>query len=275
MTDTVSLVPNQGWDARILVCRCGTLVDTFIVVSDRYVVLIDTLINRRTAEALLEIARPYLAGRQLLAVNTHADWDHAWGNHVFDGPSALLPTPIIASRLCAERLRSEAAQLKLAEMRASEPGRFGDVVLTPPSLLFEQQLVIDGGDLTLQLFATPGHKPDHIAIFIPEIRTLLPGDAAELPFPFVELPRISRPSVTGVPGVKVKVPAVWLIAPAELMVRLPLLTKISSSTVALPRSKSSAPATVALPSSVRRKLVCTVRPAPRCRALTGPSTGMA
>ena len=186
MTDTVSLVPNQGWDARILVCRCGTLVDTFIVVSDRYVVLIDTLINRRTAEALLEIARPYLAGRQLLAVNTHADWDHAWGNHVFDGPSALLPTPIIASRLCAERLRSEAAQLKLAEMRASEPGRFGDVVLTPPSLLFEQQLVIDGGDLTLQLFATPGHKPDHIAIFIPEIRTLLPGDAAELPFPFVE-----------------------------------------------------------------------------------------
>jgi len=186
MTDTVSLVPNQGWDARILVCRCGTLVDTFIVVSDRYVVLIDTLINRRTAEALLEIARPYLAGRQLLAVNTHADWDHAWGNHVFAGLSALLPTPIIASRLCAERLRSEAAQLKLAEMCASEPGRFGDVVLTPPSLLFEQQLVIDGGDLTLQLFATPGHKPDHIAIFIPEIRTLLPGDAAELPFPFVE-----------------------------------------------------------------------------------------
>ena len=96
-------------------CRCGTLVDTFIVVSERYVVLIDTLINRRTAEALLEIARPHLAGRQLLAVNTHADWDHAWGNHVFAGPSALLPAPIIASRRCAERLRSEAAQRKLAE----------------------------------------------------------------------------------------------------------------------------------------------------------------
>ena len=71
-------------------------------------------------------------------------------------------------------------------MRASEPGRFDDVALTPPSVLFEQQLVIDGGDLTLELFATPGHKPDHIAVFIPEIRTLLPGDAAELPFPFVE-----------------------------------------------------------------------------------------
>lgn len=186
ITDTVSLVPNQGWDARILVCHCGTLVDTFIVVSERYVVLIDTLINRRTAEALLEIAREHLPGRQLLAVNTHADWDHAWGNHVFAGPSAVLPAPIIASRVCAERLRSDAAQRKLADLRANEPGRFDDVALTPPSVLFEQRLVIDGGDLTLELFATPGHKPDHIAVFIPEIRTLLPGDAAELPFPFVE-----------------------------------------------------------------------------------------
>ena len=186
MTDTVSLIPNQGWDSRILVCRCGTLVDTFIVVSERYVVLIDTLINTRTAKALLEIAREYLQGRQLLAVNTHADWDHAWGNHLFDGPGAVLPAPIIGTRLCAERLRSDEARRKLATMRAAEPGRFDDVVLTPPSLLFEQRLVIEGGDLTLDLFATPGHRADHIAVFIPEIRTLLPGDAAELPFPFVD-----------------------------------------------------------------------------------------
>jgi glyoxylase-like metal-dependent hydrolase (beta-lactamase superfamily II) len=105
---------------------------------------------------------------------------------VFAGPRAVLPAPIIASRRCAERLRSAAAQRKLAKLRASEPGRFDDVTLTPPSVLFEQRLAIDGGDLTLELFATPGHQPDHIAVFIPEIRTLLPGDAAELPFPFVE-----------------------------------------------------------------------------------------
>src|SRR5215212_6777392 len=136
VTDTVALVPNQGWDPRILVCRCGTLVDTFIVVSERYVVLIDTLINARTAEALLAIAREHLSGRHLLIVNTHADWDHAWGNHVFAGPGALAHAPIIASRICAEGLRSEAAQRKLAEMRASEPGRFDGVVLAPADVLF-------------------------------------------------------------------------------------------------------------------------------------------
>jgi len=184
--DTVVVVPNAGWDERILVCRCGTLVDTFIVVAERYVVLVDTLINTRTATMLLEIAREYLSGRQLLVVNTHADWDHAWGNHVFDGPVARYPAPIIASRRCAERLRSAEAAEKLAQRRANQPGRFDDVRLTPPSVLFEERLAIEGGDLTLELFATPGHKPDHISVFIPEIRTLLPGDAAELPFPFVE-----------------------------------------------------------------------------------------
>jgi glyoxylase-like metal-dependent hydrolase (beta-lactamase superfamily II) len=185
-TDSVVVVPNQGWDRRILVCRCGPLVDTFIVVTQRYVVIIDTLVNRVTAEALLAIARPYLDGRQLLVVNTHADWDHAWGNEVFAGPAATFPAPIIASRKCAERLRSEAAREKLAAKRAQSPGRHDDVVLTPPTLLFDERMLIDGGDLTLELFATPGHTSDHISVFMPEISTLLTGDAAELPFPFVE-----------------------------------------------------------------------------------------
>jgi glyoxylase-like metal-dependent hydrolase (beta-lactamase superfamily II) len=185
-SDTVALVPNAGWDQRILVVRCGTLVDVFVVVSQRYVVLVDTLINPRTAAELLGIAAPHLAGRQLLVVNTHAHWDHCWGNQLFAGPGAQHPAPVIATRRCAELFAAPRAQQKLAQMRTSEPERFGEVVLIAPTLLFEERLRIDGGDLTLELFATPGHAADHIAISIPEIGTLLAGDAAELPFPFVE-----------------------------------------------------------------------------------------
>lgn len=182
--DNVTLRPNGGWDPRILVCACGTLVDVFIIETERYVVIVDTLINTTTATALLEIARARLGRRQLLAINTHADWDHAWGNHVFAGPDAQQQAPIIASRRCAARLRSREARKSLATRRAAEPGRFDDVLLTPPTILFDDSLAITGGDLTLQLFATPGHQPDHIAIYIPQIATLLAGDAAELPFPF-------------------------------------------------------------------------------------------
>ena len=183
--DRVWLVENGGWDERVLVCRCGATVDAHIVVSERYVVLIDTLINPRTAAAMLDIARERLTGnRQLLVVNTHADWDHCWGNQLFAGPDAVHPAPIIATRRCAEQFRSPEAAPLLQQMREREPGRFDEVRHVPPTILFEERLAIDGGDLTLELFATPGHSPDHAAVYLPEIGTLLAGDAAEAPFPF-------------------------------------------------------------------------------------------
>jgi glyoxylase-like metal-dependent hydrolase (beta-lactamase superfamily II) len=189
--DRVELVPNGGWDERVLLCQCGPLVNTMIVITARYLVFVDTLINRATAEALLALAEPWRDGRQLLAVNTHADWDHAWGNATFGAQGV----PVLGTRRCAERLRDAREAGKLAELRGEHPGRFDDVELTPPTLLFDERFVIDGGDLTLELFATPGHRDDHISVFIPEIGTLLAGDAAELPFPFVE-------SAAAMPGLR-------------------------------------------------------------------------
>ena len=183
--DRVELVPNAGWDPRILVCRCAPTVDAFIVVTARYVVLIDTLINPATARAMLAIAQEHLTdGRSLLVVNTHADWDHCWGNQLFAGPDAEASAPIVSSRRCAERFRSQEAAPLLRQMQEREPGRFDAVHYAPPTILFDERLTIDGGDLTLDLFLTPGHTPDHIAIHLPEIGTVLAGDAAEFPFPF-------------------------------------------------------------------------------------------
>lgn len=182
-TNDLQLVTNEGWDARILVCRNGGLVDTFIIVTTRYVVLVDTVINPTTARQMLDFARPQLAGRQLLVVNTHADYDHAWGNQLFAGPTAAFPAPIIGTRRAAEQFAQPDATTHLQAMQAAEPAIFAEVVLTPPTILFEERLVIDGGDLTLELFATPGHTVDHLAIYLPEIETLLAADAAELPFP--------------------------------------------------------------------------------------------
>jgi glyoxylase-like metal-dependent hydrolase (beta-lactamase superfamily II) len=187
LNENVLLIPNAGWDERVLVVRCDTIVDAFIVVSARYVVLVDTLINPRTAQAMLDIAREQLThGRLLLAVNTHADWDHCWGNQLFAGPAAPHPAPIIASRRCAERLRSPEAQQTLDRLREREPRRYDEVRPTPPTIAFDERMRIDGGDLSLELFPTPGHQPDHIAVFIPEIGMLLAGDAAESPFPLVD-----------------------------------------------------------------------------------------
>lgn len=189
----VQLVDNAGWDARILVCRNDALVDTYLVVTRRYLVVVDTLINPATGARLLALARPYLTqGRSLLVVNTHADYDHCWGNQVF----ADLGTPIIGQREAPVRCTGVESLQQLQRLQAEEPDIFADVQLTPPNLLFDERLTIDGGDLTLELMATPGHTPDHISIYLPEIETLLAGDAAELPFPMAErvadLPHMRR-----------------------------------------------------------------------------------
>ena len=73
------------------------------------------------------------AGR-LLVVNTHADYDHAWGNQVFSGPEAPYPAPIIGHVLCAERLGGGDAVTSRAKMELEQPGRFDDLVLTPPNI---------------------------------------------------------------------------------------------------------------------------------------------
>lgn len=183
--DQIEVVAGHGWDPRVLVRRLAPIVDCFIVVSDRYVLLIDTMINPRTGAALLDIARGHLGGgRSLLVVNTHADYDHCWGNQVFAGPHPLHPAPVIASRLCAEQFGTPAAAAYLAGEQARAPERYADVVYAPATVRFDQRLTIDGGGLTVELFETPGHAPGHISAWIPEIRTLIAGDAAESPFPF-------------------------------------------------------------------------------------------
>lgn len=91
-TNDVQLVANAGWDERILVCRNGELVDTNIIITRRYVVVVDTMINPATAGALLDLARRYTEGkRSLLAINTHADYDHAWGNQTFAAAGICWP----------------------------------------------------------------------------------------------------------------------------------------------------------------------------------------
>jgi glyoxylase-like metal-dependent hydrolase (beta-lactamase superfamily II) len=183
--DDIELRANSGWDERVLVFAAGRLVQTFAIVGERFLVLVDTMARPEDAAALLDRVRSRLEGRQLLVVNTPADWDHAWGNQLFAGPEAIQPAPIIASARCAARLRHPEALETLEGMRSQQPGKFDSVVPTPPTLSFEGELTIDAGDLTIRLFPTPGHTPDHLALYIPEAGLLLAGDAAELPFPLV------------------------------------------------------------------------------------------
>ncbi len=112
-------------------------------------------------------------------VYSHADWDHVWGTAAFERN-----TPIIAHRLCRERFTTDAPRT-LAEFRRDQPGTWDKVELRPPILTFEHGLDVDLGGLTVQLRHLPGHTPDSIVAFVPELNLLLAGDTVEWPCPCV------------------------------------------------------------------------------------------
>lgn len=184
----ISEVSNSGWDARIRIFRCGSVVDCFAVITDRFVVIVDTLIGRDSISVVLDTLGPELSQRTLLAINTHGDWDHVWGNGLFAGPDASHPASIFGHHSTAEAIQSTRSRELLERFQRENPSAYATASWVTPNILFDGDLSIDGGDLQLDLISTPGHTADHLSIWIPAIRTLLAGDAVECPLPYVNAP---------------------------------------------------------------------------------------
>jgi glyoxylase-like metal-dependent hydrolase (beta-lactamase superfamily II) len=178
-------VHYPGLDPRIRVYRCEDVpVDSFAVLAERFAVIVDTLISRDAMRAVLADLGTDLRGRQLLAVNTHGDWDHVWGNGLFVGPESEWPAPVIAHELVEARMDTDEARSVLEEKQAEDTA-YATAGWNPPTIALSGSARIEGGDLSLHLLPTPGHTPDHLSVWIPQLRLLLAGDAAEWPFPEV------------------------------------------------------------------------------------------
>jgi glyoxylase-like metal-dependent hydrolase (beta-lactamase superfamily II) len=181
----VTEIHHDQLDPRIRIFRAEQEVDCFVLVSQRYIILIDTMATPELALEMVQTVQPLLKDRQLLVINTHADYDHCWGNSVFASPGGLFPAPIIGHEQMLKRLRSEQTATSLHERQQADK-RFANVRLVEPTITFTNNMRIDGGDLTLELLPTPGHTEDHISIWLPQLRVLFAGDAAEHPIPYTD-----------------------------------------------------------------------------------------
>ena len=185
--DRIFFVPEMSNDERVRVFRRlfsmqgGEVmqVDAYAIITNRYVIVCDTLLCPEDMIAMMDTLQNEVKERQLLIVNSHADWDHVWGNSYFTGEHAA---PILAQAHGFNRLRSEEALIELKHFQ-QDSLVFHNVVLTPATITFDHTFTVHGGDLTLELFPAPGHHTDHIAVWIPEIRLLLAFDAVEKPIP--------------------------------------------------------------------------------------------
>ncbi len=184
-------VPGISSDKRVRVFRRvfditgdleGMEVDAYIVTTERYVVVLDTMLCPADVAGMIGFVTDELPGRTILCVDSHADWDHAWGNAYFTGEHSA---SIIAHDYCRARLQAQEASYELAEFQQNY-ALFRDVRLVPPTITFTQSMTIHGGDLTIELQSAPGHHPDQIVAWIPELRLLLAFDAVEKPLPLMD-----------------------------------------------------------------------------------------
>ncbi len=158
-------------DTDLMVCAA-------IVFGETVSAVVDTLIRPEDMMPVREMLAE--RGRPILVVNTHADWDHTWGNAAFPD------TPIIAHRLCRAAMLTEGKRT-LEEKQATEPERFRGVTIVPPTITFSAFMDIDLGGLTLSIHHLPGHTADEAVVHIPEAGVLLAGDAAEWPIPTTDV----------------------------------------------------------------------------------------
>ncbi|GEM44504.1 MBL fold metallo-hydrolase [Deinococcus cellulosilyticus] len=188
MTETFPLTerPNTGWDARIRVFDTAGEVDAYVITTERHLVLVDTTSTPEQALKIMLAVQEDLSGRSLLVINTHQHSDHTWGNAIFTSTGPY-PAPIIAHEVSAQLLSGGEPETYLKSQQEKNP-RFAQVKIIPPTVTFTGEMKIHGGDLTLHLIHTPGHLKDHLAVWIPEIQTLLTGDAAEHPIPYTADP---------------------------------------------------------------------------------------
>ncbi len=174
-------IRHPAMDPRVRIFRFGQEVDAYVITTQRYLVVVDTFATPELALELMETVQADLAARQLLVINSHADWDHFWGNSIFTAAGPY-PAPIIGQEHMLARIRKEAVAL---QNQQQSDARFENVQIIPPNVTFSDRLTIHGGDLTLELIHTPGHTADHLCLWIPEIRVLIAADAIEKPIPEV------------------------------------------------------------------------------------------
>lgn len=191
VNEGIFFVPAMSMDNQVRVFRRtlnateefeGLDVDAYIVITRSHLVVCDTMLCPEDVAAMMQMVQHEIADRIVLVVNSHADWDHAWGNAFFRGKHTA---PIIAHEHGLVRMQSQEARQELSDFQRRHPA-FRNVELVPPTITFKHGLTIHDSDLTIELFSTPGHHRDHIAAWLPELGVLLAFDAVEKPLPCIE-----------------------------------------------------------------------------------------
>lgn len=151
-----------------------------LVVGQERALLIDTRSYHEHGMELLAAARE-VTDLELVVVNTHAHYDHCFGNSVFRD------SQIYAHVGAAEELRRSGEDQReqvVAHLRRTQRGDMADAMaateIVLPFYLVEEDTPIDLGGRTVELlYAGRGHTDHDLAVAVPDAGVVFAGDLVE------------------------------------------------------------------------------------------------
>ncbi len=146
------------------------IVNSSIIIGDKGVAVIDTQVNKRMAQRLLNAIRTITDKPILYAINTHYHWDHTNGNTVFHGIGATVVAREMTKDFMVNRSPRQEAFLR------SRGFTLGDAPFLPQET-FEHERELDLGDQLLHLIHLgKAETDDATAIRIPAEGCIVSGD---------------------------------------------------------------------------------------------------
>jgi len=187
---------------RVYVATGYALGNVIYVLTDKSIVVVDTTESPAAAQATFDEMRKISSLPVSYIVYTHFHGDHINGATVFKGEG----TEIIAQRQHTEELakyvmlsgyntRLNAIQFgsalpaeKRGARLAMDPRQAGVRGYIASDIFFDEEYRFEEGGVEFQLFHTLGETFDHLMVWIPQERTLLPGDLFYESFPMLASP---------------------------------------------------------------------------------------
>ncbi|MFH8347808.1 MBL fold metallo-hydrolase [Streptomyces sp. NPDC018045] len=164
----VVVIPDQG----------VPLVPNIGIIGGRDAVLVvETGLGLRNAEAVREFAAEYARGRKLYLTTTHFHPEHAFGAQAFAGAATYL-----ANRDQAADLRERGAGYLEMFRRLGAPvaRRLAGVVPSGPDRLYDRTYDLDLGGRVVRLRATGrAHSWGDQVVVVPDVDVLFTGDLVE------------------------------------------------------------------------------------------------
>jgi glyoxylase-like metal-dependent hydrolase (beta-lactamase superfamily II) len=179
---------------RVYQRRYGSIdVSVCVVRGTDGLLVVDTRSSHREADEIRDDLCQFGGASVRWVMNTHAHFDHCFGNHRF-GPNSDIGAPIYGHELMPKHLDDYERPLlaewieKGAGAEAEEwlvesvgtPESLREIVITPPTELVAERALLDLGDRGVEMiYLGRGHTDNDMLLHVPDAETWLVGDLLE------------------------------------------------------------------------------------------------